>query len=191
MTAKGLLVVISAPSGGGKTSVIRRVLNAGNGNYRYSISATTRSRRPDEIDGRDYHFLSAAEFEQRRKNNEFVECAEVHGNLYATPKAPLEKWLQENRIVFLDLDVRGGLEVKKSFQVTALLIFLKPPSFESLLDRLKSRKTETEAEIRKRLTRVPEELEKSGQYDYQVLNEDLEKTTDQIVQIIRNYRNQS
>ncbi len=187
MGRKGLLVVISAPSGGGKTTVIRKVLASGNGNFRYSISATTRPLRAGEVDGQDYHFLSLEEFEDKKEQGEYVEWAEVHGNYYATPRKPIEKWLNEGKTVFLDLDVNGGLEVKEYFNDSALLIFIKPPSIESLVQRLRGRKTETQHEIDKRLKRVPEEMHKSQRYDYQILNEDLDNTKTEILEIIRNH----
>ncbi|MCH8020709.1 guanylate kinase [candidate division KSB1 bacterium] len=187
MGRKGLLVVISAPSGGGKTTVIRRVLASGNGNFKYSISATTRRIRAGEVDGQDYHFLSLEGFKDKKEQGEFVEWAEVHGNYYATPRKPIEKWLNEGKTVFLDLDVNGGLEVKKDFNDSALLIFIKPPSVESLVQRLRGRKTETQHEIDKRLKRVPEEMHKSQRYDYQILNEDLDNTKTEILEIIRNH----
>ncbi len=187
MGRKGLLVVISAPSGGGKTTVIRRVLASGNGNFKYSISATTRRIRAGEVDGQDYHFLSLEGFKDKKEQGEFVEWAEVHGNYYATPRKPIEKWLNKGKTVFLDLDVNGGLEVKKYFNDSALLIFIKPPSVESLVQRLRGRKTETQHEIDKRLKRVPEEMHKSQRYDYQILNEDLDNTKTEILEIIRNH----
>jgi len=187
MGSKGLLVVISAPSGGGKTTVIRRVLASGNGNFKYSISATTRRIRAGEVDGQDYYFLSLEGFKDKRERGEFVEWAEVHGNYYATPRKPIENWLNKGKTVFLDLDVNGGLEVKKYFNDSALLIFIKPPSVESLVQRLRGRKTETQHEIDKRLKRVPEEMHKSQRYDYQILNEDLDNTKTEILEIIRNH----
>ena len=187
MGRKGLLVVISAPSGGGKTTVIRKVLASGNDHFRYSISATTRPLRTGEVDGQDYHFLSLEEFKDKKEQGEYVEWAEVHDNYYATPRKPIEKWLNEGKTVFLDLDVNGGLEVKEYFNDSALLIFIKPPSIESLEQRLKGRKTETQHEIDKRLKRVPEEMHKSQRYDYQILNEDLDNTKTEILEIIRNH----
>ena len=187
MGRKGLLVVISAPSGGGNTTVIRRVLASGNGNFKYSISATTRRIRAGEVDGQDYLFLSLEGFKDKKEQGEFVEWAEVHGNYYATPRKPIEKWLNEGKTVFLDLDVNGGLEVKKDFNDSALLIFIKPPSVESLVQRLRGRKTETQHEIDKRLKRVPEEMHKSQRYDYQILNEDLDNTKTEILEIIRSH----
>ncbi len=187
MGRKGLLVVISAPSGGGKTTVIRRVLASGNDNFKYSISATTRRIRAGEVDEQDYYFLSLEGFKDKKEQGEFVEWAEVHGNYYATPRKPIEKWLNKGKTVFLDLDVNGGLEVKKYFNDSALLIFIKPPSVESLVQRLRGRKTETQHEIDKRLKRVPEEMHKSQRYDYQILNEDLDNTKTEILEIIRNH----
>ncbi len=184
MQRKGLLVVISAPSGGGKTTIIQKVLSVGNGNYRYSISATTRKKRPNEEHGRDYYFLTTEEFWQKQRRGEFVEWAEVHGDWYATPREPLERWLEEGRIVFLDLDVDGGLRIKQQYGDTALLIFVRPPSFESLVKRLRDRNTESEAQIEKRLQRYPKEIEASKRYDCQIVNENLDDTVAEIIEII-------
>ncbi|MFQ5752607.1 MAG: guanylate kinase [bacterium] len=184
MGKRGLLVVISSPSGGGKTTIIRKVLASGNGNFRYSISVTTRKRRLNEKNGHDYYFLSLDDFITKQKGGEFVEWAEVHGNYYATPKAQLEHWLTEGRIVFLDLDVDGGLEIKKKYRDSSTLIFIKPPSFQRLVQRLKERKTESQAQIDKRLERFPKEIMKSNSYDYCIVNENLNKTVHEIIEII-------
>lgn len=184
MKGKGLLVVVSSPSGGGKTTVIRKVLASGNRNFQYSMSATTRPRRPNEKHGRDYLFLSHDEFWKRQKNHEFVEWAEVHGYYYATPRKPLDEALATGKLVLLDMDVDGGLEIKKQYNGAAVLVFIKPPSFESLIQRLKERKTETQAEIKKRLERYPKEINKSQYYDYQIVNENLEQTVSKILDII-------
>ncbi|NIR48695.1 guanylate kinase [candidate division KSB1 bacterium] len=184
MKRRGLLVVISAPSGGGKTTIIRKVLAATNENYRYSISATTRERRENEVDGRDYFFLSEKEFERKKRQGEFVEWAEVHGDFYATPREHLDRWLDEGRIVLLDLDVDGGLEIKNKYSNSAILIFVKPPSFQSLIQRLKNRKTESDAEIEKRLQRYPKEIQKADEYDYQIVNQNLDDTVKEIVKIV-------
>ncbi len=187
MERSGLLVVISAPSGGGKTTILRRVFASGNGNFAYSISATTRARRPVEIDGRDYLFMSLEEFNQKRASGEFVESAEVHGHYYATPRRPLQKWLEQGKLVFLDLDVDGGLEVKRQFGDKSLLIFIKPPSFESLVERLNLRDTETPAEIDKRMQRYPKEMAKSKDYDYCIVNSDIEVTVSEVIGLIRQH----
>ncbi len=187
MIEPGLLVVISAPSGGGKTTILRKVLARENGDFRYSISATTRTRRHNEVDGHDYHFIGLPEFRQRQQDGGFVEWAEVHGNYYATPKPAIEAWLQEGRIVFLDLDVDGGLQVKEQFQEKALLIFVKPPSFASLSERLGKRGTETQAEIQKRLQRYPKEIGKAEFYDHEVVNVDVEQTVEEVLNIIKKH----
>lgn len=187
MQTKGLLVVISAPSGGGKTTIIRQVLAAGNDNYRYSISATTRPRRGNERHGKDYFFLTTEEFEARRARGEFVEWAEVHGHYYGTPKQQLDKWLAEGRIVFLDLDVDGGLQIKKKYQDSAVLIFIDPPSYESLVERLQNRHTENREQIDKRLQRYPKEMEKAQDYDYRIVNEDLDSTVNEIKKIVNHH----
>ncbi|MFQ5602005.1 MAG: guanylate kinase [bacterium] len=189
MVKKGLLVVISAPSGGGKTTVIRKVLESGNGNYQYSISATTRTQRTNERNGHDYLFITLEEFNQKRQSGEFVEWAEVHDNYYATPKAQLEKWLNEGKIVLLDLDVDGGLAVKRKYRDSSLLIFIKPPSYQSLVQRLQNRKTENQDQINKRLERFPKEMEKSKYYDHCIVNEDLNTTVNQIIKIIESHNN--
>lgn len=180
--------MISAPSGGGKTTILRRVMAARPGCFEYSISATTRDRRPHEVDGKDYFFLSLAAFERKKNSGELVEWAEVHGHYYGTPAKPIERWLKSDKVVLADLDVDGGLTVKQRFGDSALLIFVRPPSVESLVQRLKKRNTETDAEIEKRLRRYPKEMEKSKFYDVQVINEDLEKTTTEVLELIDNYR---
>ncbi|MFQ5706264.1 MAG: guanylate kinase [bacterium] len=184
MKDKGLLVVISAPSGGGKTTIIRRVLETGDADFKYSVSVTTRPRRPDEVDGRDYFFWDLETFERKREQGEFIEWAEVHGDFYATPRSHLEQWLQEGKTVLLDLDVHGGLEIKRLYGPSALLIFIKPPSLGSLVERLKSRNTEDTQQIGRRLQRFPEEMQKAASYNFQILNEDLSATVAQVLKII-------
>ncbi|HEX9652083.1 MAG TPA: guanylate kinase [bacterium] len=187
METKGLLVVISAPSGAGKTSVIRKVLATGDERFRYSISATTRARRGNERPGEDYFFLSPEDFDAERLREEFVEWAEVHGHYYATPKTPLDKWLAEGGIVFLDLDVDGGLAIKDKYNDTAILIFINPPSYQSLVDRLRSRETESQAQIDKRLERYPKEMQNSQKYDYRIVNEQLDATVKEIIKIVNHH----
>lgn len=181
---KGLLCVISSPSGGGKTTIVREILKKKH-SFQYSVSATTRPRRKNEVNGRDYYFLNDEEFRKKIKKGEFVEWAEVYGYLYGTPKAMVEKALRENKVVLLDLDVCGGLEVKRKYPDSSVLIFLDPPSMQSLLERLKKRKTDTEQEIRKRMKRVPEEVEKAKLYDFRVVNKDIKNSVEKIMHIIR------
>jgi guanylate kinase len=190
MSKTGLLVVISSPSGGGKTTIIRKVLDSVKGNFKYSISATTRPRRINEVDGHDYYFMDKDEFEEKLRRGDFVEWAEVHGYYYATPKSKLDQWLNEGKIILLDLDVDGGLEIKKKYGDLSLLIFIKPPSVDSLVQRLKSRKTEDEAQIKKRLERLPKEMKKAELYDFQIVNEHLDETVQKVIDIVQKHNNQ-
>lgn len=189
MSKSGLLVVISSPSGGGKTTIIRKVLDSANGNFEYSVSATTRPRRVNEVDGRDYYFMDKDKFEEQLKCGDFVEWAEVHSYHYATPKSKLELWLNEGKIILLDLDVDGGLEIKKKYGDLSLLIFIKPPSVDSLVQRLKSRKTESAAQIQKRLERLPKEMQKAELYDYQIVNKNLDETVHKVLDIVQKHNN--
>jgi guanylate kinase len=179
------LVVISAPSGGGKTTIIRRVLRKGDPDFRYSVSATTRPRRPGEQDGEDYYFLSPETFMREVEAGNLVEWAQVHGYFYGTPREPIDRWLEEGKIVLLDLDVHGGLAVKEQYPDNSLLIFVAPPSLEQLEQRLRARRTEDEEEIQRRLSRVPDELEKAKLYDVRIVNEDLNQTVEKVLQTIR------
>jgi len=186
---KGLLCVLSSPSGGGKTSVIREVLRR-KPDYTYSISATTRPRRGHEIDGIDYFFLNKKEFEERIKRGDFIEWAEVHGYLYGTPRESIEVKLSQGKIVLLDIDVEGGMAIKKLYSDQAFLIFLKPPSIETLIERLKQRSTETEAQIKKRLERIPKEMAFADPYDVVIINDDFNRTVDEVIKAIETYRKQ-
>ena len=125
----GLLVVLSSPSGGGKTTVIKKILQDNHPDYCYSISMTTRPKRAGEEDGRDYWFVSPDEFQQKIKDDEFIEYEQVHDWYYGTPKSSITAWVNAGRIVLLDVDVFGALRLKKYFSEKALLIFLKPPSW--------------------------------------------------------------
>ncbi len=180
----GLLVVISAPSGGGKTTVIREILKSGDDLFQYSVSATTRKPRGHEKDGVDYYFISEEEFQRRVEAGDFIEWAKVHGHYYGTPRQPIDEAIARGKIIFLDIDVQGGLEVKKQYGDDALLIFIMPPSMEELEKRLRGRKTDSEAEIAKRLAAVPVEIEKSQFYDAVVVNNDLQETVKKVREIV-------
>ncbi len=179
----GLLCVLSSPSGGGKTSVIREVLKR-RPEFEYSISATTRSRRGHEVDGKDYYFLSRDEFQGRIKAGDFVEWAEVHGHLYGTPKSALQNQLAAGKVVLLDIDVDGGLQIRELFPDRSLLIFLLPPSMDVLVERLKGRSTESEEQIKKRLERIPKEISQAVKYDVIVINDDFNKTVKKVIWLI-------
>lgn len=184
MAQKGLLVVISSPSGGGKSTVIHRILGEGDPRYRYSISATTRAKRPNETNGVDYWFVSEADFTAMISRHELVEHELVHGHLYGTPAAPIEKWLQEGRIVFFDIDVKGAFAIQKRFPQTTLMIFLAPPDLKVLEQRLIGRGTESSPELRKRLTRVAMEMEMGKQFEHTVVNRELEQAIAEVKQLI-------
>lgn len=181
---KGRLIIISAPSGTGKTSVIRRFLST-HGNMLHSVSCTTRPKRGAEVDGRDYHFIDRSTFQQMIEKREFAEWAPVHNWFYGTPKKPLEEALQSGREVLLDLDVQGGLALKRMFGDKAVSIFLLPPSSEELEKRLSSRGTDSAEERLLRLENARHEMTFKDQYDYQVVNRDLEAACQEIEEILR------
>jgi guanylate kinase len=185
---RGYLVVISAPSGGGKTTVIRRLLENREPDFMYSVSATTRAPRQNEQHGRDYYFLSTEEFIARIHEGGFIEWAEVHGNLYGTPKEPVENWMRAGKFVFMDIDVQGGINVKQQYGAGAILIFIKPPSLESLRNRLISRNTDSPAAIKTRLENAEAELQKAKFYDHVVVNHQLDDTVAEVRALINQYR---
>jgi guanylate kinase len=167
-TDSGKLVIISGPSGCGKSTVIKELFKFDG--YKYSVSATTRSPRAGEIDGKDYYFLTEEEFFKKIANGEMLEHVEYPGNYYGTLKEPVEKMLGEKFNVILEIDVVGALNVKAKFP-DAVMIFLLPPTYAEEERRLRSRGTESEESITERLERAKQELEYIGRYDYLVLNE--------------------
>lgn len=180
----GRLIIISAPSGTGKTSVIRRLL-VRHPNMIHSVSWTTRPKRSDEIDGKDYHFVSAQKFAGGVQAGNLAEWAEVHNARYGTPKEPLEQWLAEGKDVLLDLDVQGGLNLKKLYADRAVSIFLLPPSEAELERRLLGRRTDSAADQRVRLANAKKEITFKDRYDHQVINDELEKACASIEKILR------
>ena len=185
---KGLLVIISSPSGGGKTSIIHRILQKYPEQYVYSISATTRKPRPGEIDGKDYFFLSEERFQRDIINDLFLEWQNVHGYLYGTPKNYIDKCIGEGKYVLLDIDVNGALRVVDNYLQRTITIFVSPPSMEMLIKRLKNRKTDSASEINRRLERIPMEMEKAKQFDHVVINDKLDTTVEQVVRIVENFK---
>ncbi|MGQ0764927.1 MAG: guanylate kinase [Gemmatimonadota bacterium] len=175
-------LILSSPSGGGKSTIARRLLQKRN-DLGYSVSCTTRTPRPGEVDGRDYHFLEKAEFRRRIERGDFAEWEEVHGNLYGTLVSEVNKTLEEGRHVVMDIDVRGALQFKKAFP-TAVRVFVLPPSAEVLVSRLTARNTELTGEVLGRLRRALEELREVQQYEYVVVNDDLDRAVDQVSAIV-------
>ena len=186
---RGYLVVVSAPSGGGKTTVIRRLLENREPDFVYSISATTRPPRPGEVHGRDYYFLPLEKFMDLAHQNNLIEWANVHGNYYGTPKEPVESAWRAGKFIFMDIDVQGGINVKKQYGERAILVFIKPPSLESLRNRLLGRNTDSPQAIKTRLHNAEAELQMAGRYDHVVVNHHLDDTVAEVRAIINQYRN--
>jgi guanylate kinase len=174
--------VVSGASGTGKTTLVKRLL-AQDAELVWSVSATTRRARPGEVDGKDYRFLSRADFERGLRAGEFAEHAESFGELYGTPAEPLRRALAEGRVILLDIDVQGARQIRRSFP-DAFLVFAMAPSEEELLRRLTGRGTEDEASRKKRLQRVREELAARDEYDRVVVNDDLESAVAELKGIV-------
>lgn len=174
-------IVLSGPSGGGKTSVcdelVRRRADAA-----FSVSATTRAPRPDEVNGRHYRFVDRERFEQMAEAGELLEWAEVHGEMYGTPRDQFER-VREGRTLLLDIDVQGARDVRRRVP-ESVLVFLLPPSAESMLARLRKRGSEDEETLRRRMRTALAELDAVGEFDYAVVNEDLEATVDAVEAIL-------
>jgi len=177
------LFVVSAPSGGGKTTIVKAVL-ARHPDFEFSVSATTRPRRALEEEGKDYFFLQRPEFERLLKDNAFAEHEEIYGNYYGTLKKEIQRALDDGRCMVFDVDVKGGLSIKRIYGTGAVLIFIEPPSITVLEERLRSRKTEDEKTFQTRMARVASELEIGKQFDFRVVNDSLPKAIDDVDKII-------
>jgi guanylate kinase len=179
---KGLLFVLSGPSGVGKDTILKELLKT-DLKITKCVTYTTRPPRPGEVDGLDYKFVSLAEFEELKRNNAFLEWAEVGGNLYATPKDFVEKKLQEGEDVILKIDVQGAMRVKELFP-EAILIFIAPPSLEVLGERMRKRGS-PEEEIKRRLQIASREMEMSKNYQFVLVNNDLQETLQKLYELIK------
>jgi guanylate kinase len=180
---KGRLIAFSAPSGTGKSTICTSLLGE-HKSIKLSISATTRQPRGAEVHGKEYYFLSHEKFEEYIENNEVVEYEEVHGNFYGTLKSEVFKRIDSGNDVLFDIDVKGALTLKEKFP-EAILIFIKPPSLEILEQRLRDRKTETEEQIKKRLSRVEMEMKESEKFDFVIINDILEEAIKEIEKILK------
>ena len=179
---EGLLFVVSAPSGAGKTSLCRAVTDALE-NLTHSISYATRKPRPGEIDGRDYYFVSQQRFQEMVRAGDFAEWAEVHSNLYGTSRRVLDDMIAKGVDIILDIDTQGAKQIKAKFD-TAVFIFIMPPSLDILEERLRNRKSDHDEEIRKRMRRAREEIRDYRMYDYIVVNRDFDRALTELRSIV-------
>ncbi len=177
------IFVISSPSGGGKTSIVKNILKEFP-EIVFSISVTTRPKRNNETDGVDYFFISEKEFLEKIKNDEFIEWERFYDYYYGTPKELVHKSLMNNKYVLLELDIKGALSVKKLFP-DSVLIFIDVPSFEELVKRLQSRNTESEEDLKKRIERAKMELSYKHKFDYILVNKELNEVTEEIKELIK------
>jgi guanylate kinase len=180
---RGLLLVISSPSGAGKTTLTRRLLER-DSNLTMSVSVTTRARRPGEIDGKDYYFISMEKFKAMRDGGELLEWAEVFGNCYGTPKAPVQKSLSAGRDVLFDIDWQGTQQLAQVMADDLVSIFILPPSAGALRDRLVSRAQDSMVTVAKRMAEAGNEISHWDAYDYVIINDDLEMADKQISAIL-------
>ena len=181
----GLLLIISGPSGVGKTTITHRVEQALDAVF--SISMTTRPKTAEDQEGADYQFVSEDEFKKHRDNGEMLEWAQVFDNFYGTPRAPVEKSLAQGRVVILEIDVQGAIQVKQNMP-EAFAVFVLPPSEEALLHRLRGRRREDEDTIQRRFAKAKDEIERaksSGVYDVLITNDELNRAVDQTIAVVR------
>ncbi|MCA1686388.1 MAG: guanylate kinase, partial [Planctomycetia bacterium] len=174
----GQLVVVSGPSGSGKSSVVRRVLDSGGLDLRLSVSDTTRDPRPGETPGLDYQFITPDEFRSTRDRKEYLEFALYNGNFYGTPANPVYQSLSERKSVILEIEVEGAKQIRESAP-SALFVFIRTPTFRVLEERLRGRGTEMEPAINRRLRTARKELAEAHWYDYQVVNDDFDRCVEE------------
>ena len=186
--AKAKLIVISAPSGGGKTTIAGEILRR-HPSLVFSVSATTRPKREYEVNGVDYHFLSREEFRRLVDEGQFVEYEELFGQMYGTLKREVDAGLERGRSMLFDVDVKGALSIKKLYGDTAVLIFVKPPDVRSLTARLENRRTEDPEAVKRRLERVPLEMAQADRFDHQVVNDRLDDAVALVDDIVRDALN--
>lgn len=188
MTTGGKLIIFSAPSGSGKTTIVRYLLEQPELNLAFSVSATSRSRRGKEKQGEHYYFMKLSEFKQHIKNDDFLEWEEVYrDNFYGTLKSEVERLWAEGKNVIFDIDVAGGLRIKKKFPKETLAVFVKPPSIDELKIRLKKRSTETDEKINMRIAKASVELATAPQFDRVIKNYDLDKALMEAHQMVADY----
>jgi len=181
---RGLLLVLSSPSGAGKSTIARLLLDREK-DLELSISVTTRPRRSSEVDGVHYHFLTKNRFNQMKEHDELLEWAEVHGNHYATPRAPVEEAIEGGRDVLFDIDIQGTFQLYEKMRSDVVSVFILPPSIEEMKSRLRRRAEDSEEVILRRLKTAVGEMKHWSRYDYVVVNEDLERAFESVRAILR------
>jgi guanylate kinase len=185
---QGKLIVFSAPSGSGKTTIVHHLLEQKELNLGFSVSATSRPRRAQEEHGRDYYFLSKEAFEKHIENNDFLEWEEVYkDNYYGTLQSEVERIWKEGKAVIFDIDVVGGLRIKNKYPINTLAIFVQPPSLEVMEQRLRNRKTETEEKIVERLNKAEKELKFATDFDVILINDDLETAKKEAKRLVETF----
>lgn len=186
----GKLIIFSAPSGSGKTTIVKHLLDQENLNLAFSISCTSRESREGEVHGENYYFISLKEFKQHIKNNDFLEWEEVYrDNFYGTLKSEVERLWSQGKNVIFDIDVVGGLRIKKKFPYKTLAVFVKPPSIDELKIRLKKRKTESDDRINMRIAKASVELATAPQFDHIIKNYDLETALKEAQELVSEFIN--
>ncbi|NPA82234.1 MAG: guanylate kinase [Epsilonproteobacteria bacterium] len=184
---KGAILVISGPSGAGKSTLINRMLKEVPDTY-FSISTTTREMREGEQNGREYFFISKEQFEKEIEEGEFLEWAKVHGNYYGTSLKPVKKALSEGKLVVFDIDVQGHKIVREKFDKITTSVFLTTPSLNVLKERLSKRGTDSKDIIEKRIKNALVEIKEIGNYDFLIINDDLEKACDSLISVAKSAR---
>ncbi|SHM82580.1 guanylate kinase [Flavobacterium xinjiangense] len=188
MSTGGKLIVFSAPSGSGKTTIVRHLLGKEDLNLEFSISAASREPRGEEVNGKDYYFMSTEEFKKHIKNEDFLEWEEVYrDNFYGTLKSEVERIWAKGKNVIFDIDVAGGLRIKHKFPNETLAVFVKPPSIDELKIRLKKRSTESDDKINMRIAKASVELATAPQFDVVIKNYDLDIALEEAYQLVKNF----
>ncbi|MBR4676693.1 MAG: guanylate kinase [Bacteroidales bacterium] len=182
------VIIISAPSGSGKSTLISFLMKENALRLEFSVSATTRQPRGQEVNGKDYHFLSVNDFEKKISENAFVEYEQVYqGRYYGTLKSEIERIFSKSNNVIFDVDVKGGINLKKIFGDKALSVFIQPPSVEELRKRLQGRGTDSVEEIEKRVAKAEEEMSYAKNFDRIIINDDLEKASKEIIETVKEF----
>ena len=187
---EGKLIVFSAPSGSGKTTIVHHLLGKSELNLDFSISATSRLSRGNEIHGKDYYFISPEEFRSHIKNNDFIEWEQVYtNNFYGTLKSEIQRIWDSGKHVIFDIDVIGGLNIKKQFPQQTLAVFVQPPSIIEMERRLRNRNTDSEEKIKERVAKAEKELKFAKDFDVILLNDNLEKAKEEAFKLVSNFVN--